>query len=604
MKCLKPRLIIVFIVVALLILGSVGSFGISNAENEKHKITRTMIKKPIFNSVNPEMESKSEKFNSLGLIGNNPYDNVVVTNTNGSESYPSIVMNGYAGMVAYEYNDGNESKIFLRNSNDYGQNWSGEVQVIAKLQEDPTTPIEINSPSLCIKPLSNKGYGMFTSPLKNSAIFGYLEIRDITNINSFTPYAFDWTGLTYPGSPEGVTYDFWDFDAPKIITYKNTTTPWIIALTGSTNFSVDGVGPCKDSPMFCFQDLIDPETYVTLTWYSEIEHCSNISISNDYGNKNVYGICEINNGSKQDLLFFKGNPRSWYYGSELSNLTISTESSLTHPYINVIGDNIFVVADSDSDGIVLLNSSDGGDSWNIKEVTKDIVPPSADPNYPMIYSNGESLYCTYIESNNILMTSSTNNGQNWSDPMQLNSVNNSVVETHRFSDLLDDKHVLWTDNRNGNYDIYSILLEVPGVDLTVVPGSVDIESEYKNVLLLNMKNWITFTIKNNGNIFVEKVIINVSYKCINESSKPTNYKATLYYLRPGEEESFRRPLFRLTLTEFFNALIDFAGIQNLTVTIDPKYKDINPQDNSYTIEVIYKDIFPRMGFLEPIFSIL
>ena len=138
----------------------------------------------------------------------------------------------------------------------------------------------------------------------------------------------------------------------------------------------------------------------------------------------------------------------------------------------------------------------------------------------------------------------------------------------------------------------------------MVPESVAIESEYQKIPLLRMKNWITFTIKNNGNIFVEKVIINISYKCINDSSKQTDYKATLYYLRPGEEETFRRPLFRLTLNEFFNALIDYAGIQNITVTIDPKYDDINPQDNSHSISVTYKEIFPRLGFLEPIFSIL
>jgi hypothetical protein len=60
----------------------------------------------------------------------------------------------------------------------------------------------------------------------------------------------------------------------------------------------------------------------------------------------------------------------------------------------------------------------------------------------------------------------------------------------------------------------------------------------------------------------------------------------------------------LTITEYFNALIDFAGIQNITITIDPKYNDVNPDDNSYSIPVTYRDIFPRMGFLEPLFSIL
>ena len=251
-----------------------------------------------------------------------------------------------------------------------------------------------------------------------------------------------------------------------------------------------------------------------------------------------------------------------------------------------------------------MNSSDKGETWELKEITKDLLDPIANPNYPLIYSDELELFCTYIESENIFMTSSIDDGYNWSEPMQLNSVNNSVVENFRYSNMFDDKHILWTDDRNKSSDIYSVVLEVPGVDLTVLQDSIDIECEFKDMPLLRMKNWITFTIKNNGNIFVENVIINITYDCVNETSKQTDYRATLHFLRPGEEETFRRPLFRLNLAEFFNALIDFAGIETLTVTIDPKYKDINPDDNIQSISVTYKDIFPRMGFLEPIFSIL
>jgi len=598
MKYLKPRFIIVSSVVALLVLSSVGSFGISNSKDDIIESNRLILNKSAvcINSVSYDMET-----NTLGTLGNVSYDNIVVTNTSGDETYPSIVMNGYSGLAAYEYNDGNGSQIFLRNTKDYGQNWSIEKQVIAKLNQIPIK--DIDSPSLCITPLSNKAYGMYKSPRNNSGVFGYLEIDDISNLDNFYTSTFAWVGFEDQEDPS-ITYDFWDFDSPKIISYDDTKTPWVIAIIGSTNYSFEGVGPCTDAPMFCFNDLVQPERFVTLTWYSEIEHCSNISITNDYGDKMVYGICEINNGSKQDLLFFKGNPQSWYNGNDLINQTISTSSSLTHPNIYVVGDNVYVVADSESEGIVILNSSDNGDTWQIKEITKDLIYPISNPNYPLIYSYELELFCTYIESENIFMTSSIDDGYNWSEPMQLNSVNNSVVENFRYSNMFDDKHILWTDDRNKSSDIYSVVLEVPGVDLTVLQDSIDIECEFKDMPLLRMKNWITFTIKNNGNIFVENVIINITYDCVNETSKQTDYRATLHFLRPGEEETFRRPLFRLNLAEFFNALIDFAGIETLTVTIDPKYKDINPDDNIQSISVTYKDIFPRMGFLEPIFSIL
>jgi hypothetical protein len=599
MKYLKPRFIIVSSVVALLILGSVGSYGISNTKDETKKSNRLIVKNPAICVNSILSDSRDNKINTLGTIGNVSYDNIIITNELGDESYPSMVMNGNAGLVAYEYNDGNETKIYLRKSKDYGQNWSNETQVIAKIKDNP---IEINSPSLSIKPLSNKAYGMYKSPLNKSGVFGYLEIPDISKLKVRT-FTFKWTEFEDQEDPS-ITYDFWDFDSPKIISYKNNTTPWVIALIGSTNYTFEGVGPCTDSPMFCFNDLLQPEQFVTLTWYSEFEFCSNISITNDYEEKMIYGICEIKNGSKQDLFFFKGTPRSWYNGKDLINQTISTSSSLTHPNIYVIGDNVYVVADSDSDGIVILNSSDKGDTWQIKEITKDLIPETTNPNYPIIYSNEPDLFCTYVESENIFMTSSTDEGYNWSEPKQLNNVNDSVVENYRFSNIFNDKHILWTDDRNESLDIYSVLLEVPHVDLTVIQDSIEIESEFQDRPLLRMKNWITFTIKNNGNIFVENVIINISFRCFNETSQKTDYRATLHYLRPGEEETFRRPLFRLTLTEFFNALINFAQIENLTVTIDPKYDDINPNDNIQSISASYRDIFPRLGFLEPIFSLL
>ena len=70
-------------------------------------------------------------------------------------------------------------------------------------------------------------------------------------------------------------------------------------------------------------------------------------------------------------------------------------------------DEIYIVADSESDGIVLYNSSDSGNSWVIKDVTADIIPPSANPNYPMIYANDEILVCTFTESGNIFLTNSS-----------------------------------------------------------------------------------------------------------------------------------------------------------------------------------------------------
>ena len=600
MRKSKLRVIISLSIITLLILGSVGSFGNNNNVNKNDFKVKTIVRnsKENFNKINLENNLENINLKTCGGIGTNSYDNFVVTNKIGDESYPTMIRNGYNCLVAYEYQYETENSIYLRYSTNYGQAWSNPIKVNA-IFGNGTLLKEINSPSLSIEPLSNKAYGMFKSPLKNSAVFGYIEIPNILDPGNIYPIPFDWTG--FPSGEEGVTYAFWDFDTPQIITYKNTVTPWVIALTGSTNYSIEGVGPCTDSPMFCFNDLDHPEKYVTLTWYSEIEHCSNISLSRNYSDSTIYGVCEIKNGLKQNLFFFYGNPTQWYNGNDLNNKTLTYTSSLTNPNINVANDKIYIVTDSDSNGIILYTSSDNGKSWDVKNVTKNIIPPGANPNNPMIYCDDEFLLCTYIESNNIFLTGSNNNGLNWSDPIKLNSIDNSVIDKYRFSNLIDDHHILWTDNRSGNNDIYSVIIDVPKVDLTVIPESVAIESEYSNIPIIRTKNWITFTIKNNGNISVEKTNVYISYICQNETSQQTNYKATIYYLPSGAEESFKRPLFRLTLGEFLNALIEYAGLETITIEIEPKYEDANPFDNSHTISVTYKDIFPRLGFLESIF---
>jgi hypothetical protein len=60
----------------------------------------------------------------------------------------------------------------------------------------------------------------------------------------------------------------------------------------------------------------------------------------------------------------------------------------------------------------------------------------------------------------------------------------------------------------------------------------------------------------------------------------------------------------MSLYEFFGALMSFAGLQNITIIVDPYhiYNDSNPIDNSATIEVGYAEIFPKLSFLEKIFG--
>jgi hypothetical protein len=509
-------------------------------------------------------------------------------------------MSGYTALVAYEYEDNSDTHIYLRNSKDYGQTWSNAVQLVVNLDASHTN-IEAISPSLSVSPENRRAFGTFVSTLKNSGIFGYYQISNIAgDLSDLEGSTLDWTNVSY-NSTNGNFYSFWDFKNPDVVAYDNSVTPWVISLIGSTNYTDEntGDGPCTDSPMFCFRDLVHPEQYITIAWFPEIEHCSNISLANDYGKTIIYGVCEINNGSKQDLFFFEGNPHNWYYGENLVNQTFTSTESLLHPQIFVKGSQIYIAAETESNGITLYNSSNGGNTWDVNSV----VDSSSNPKYPLIFANVTHVFCSFVGSGNISLTYSENNGADWSGPLQLNSVNNSVVGMYRYADMPDMDHVVWTDNRNGNCDIYSVSMGSPEINLMIVPDSVNLTTE--GFSFIPTQNRIKFTVKNTGVGYVQDVDVEIAYGCVNKTPQATKYPGYIGYLDGnGAQIYFNRPLFRMTLPEFLRGLRNFAGIQNITVTVDPegKYKDSDPLDNSVTISVSYADIFPKLAFLEKLFS--
>ena len=516
--------------------------------------------------------------------------NIVVANEDFDEYHPSAVINGPNVLTAYERFDGNDSNVLMKYSSNYGQTWSDSYSW------NPGENLSFISPALSLKPFSKKAFGTFVSTFNNSGELYVVDYDNINKVSSWVAYPIDWSD-----------YGFYDFAKPDIATYPNDNYPWVVAAIGSTTYEDDetGEGPCVDTPMLCFISPATPSRY-TVYWEPSFEGCSNISIGMDYEeSQTVYGVCEINNGSNQDVLFFKGTPVGWDNDQELYNYTFEGPENLAHPEIVVKEDELYVAMETDANEeneIVMYKSTNGGEDWTVENITSDILTTEENPTFPRLLVNDSHLICSFMESGNLSYTTSNNSGLNWTEPYQLNSLNGSVVPGYHYSDIVDSQSFIWADNREGNNDIYFYLSRIPKIEVELI--EISLSSDLHPLLTQNL---INITVTNNGDALAKDVEINVTleFKGGWNSTTP-NYIYEIPYITPGQTVTLKRPLYRFKIPDFLFAFIDLAGIENISVTLDPEGKidDTDRGNNQGKIEVGYDDFFPKIGHREDFFLLI
>jgi hypothetical protein len=159
--------------------------------------------------------------------------------------------------------------------------------------------------------------------------------------------------------------------------------------------------------------------------------------------------------------------------------------------------------------------------------------------------------------------------------------------------------VSWTDNRDGNFNIYFYVDYISKVDLELLDINL-----VGGLQPLDTKNLLQITVKNNGDAIAKNIKMNVTFSFTGGNDKYAENIFEIEDLLPGETETISRYLFNFKMPDLLFAFINFAGINNINVRVDPDGStgDVDTSNNYGDIGgVTYKDIFPVLGDYENFF---
>ena len=115
------------------------------------------------------------------------------------------------------------------------------------------------------------------------------------------------------------------------------------------------------------------------------------------------------------------------------------------PDVYASGSSIYVVYTQAGD-VKCSYSSDDGENWDTSVI-------ATEAGFPSVTVGADAVYCAYVQNGNLFLVSSDDGGVSWGTPEQINDVAGTVVEAEGTADL-GPTGIVWTDNRNGDLDVY------------------------------------------------------------------------------------------------------------------------------------------------------
>jgi hypothetical protein len=157
--------------------------------------------------------------------------------------------------------------------------------------------------------------------------------------------------------------------------------------------------------------------------------------------------------------------------------------------------NTILITYIDGNTVKAIYSNDDGSNWQTSTI--------ATGKYANVCEVNGVFHCVFVNNKNLFLTSSEDGGATWSSARQVNDVDGTVVDEHKFFDV-HKGGIVWTDSRNEDYDIYYQSLETgpsPFLVIESIGGGLGVNAVINNVGDAAATN-VQWTISSDGTVFV------------------------------------------------------------------------------------------------------
>ncbi len=425
-----------------------------------------------------------------GMLGNG---DVLISSDNpdGDDLHPQVTMGPGVSVVTYEKAESMLQKnAVICYSADGGSSWIMQFEVNS---EDLSGSGVLSSPAILYNPNADEFFFTANDPASEyPSFFGWIQ-GDIAGadqmkyLNAFNDENPVGNSLTYIGEWM-VWFHIYDystgsaFETPGLIyiTYNDDDETYNFPIDADSGWIqglyYDGESVLKTTPASNPSIAAGSERmYMAMQHYNETTGRNEIAYKITLADLNEL-FTNVGNG--QGGMDKYADVEIWPWQGYMGKGDLFDSKD---PDVATSGSNAVVVYQTTDNiygdyDIHCTYTNDNGETWNTVAVAEN--HPADDTN-PAVYMNGNTVFCAYISSGNLYLIKSEDGGATWGNPEQVNEQAGTVVAEDASVDI-NAGGIVWTDNRNGNKDVYYAPLPTPIINVESISGGMGVSATIVN----------------------------------------------------------------------------------------------------------------------------